>query len=755
PADTFVNHRQGCVLLELQANWNWQLQSSAPWIQSITPPSGGSGTHHVEVCYAYNDSPTSRSAALIAAIGSLSETTVLEQAPRPFLNPQPDTLHFPPSDTCMDILLESNVAWSLGGGASWVTSITPASGGPDSLALSVCVEANGGLQPRNTELLLTGPDTSLLLPLMQASTVTPPPWTVTPTSRIHRVLLVDTLAGNLDGQALELGDYLGFFYRRADGEEVLAGFGQWTGSNDTVLVYGNDLPPPEQNGFLPDERFRLRLWDASALEEKTVAAGYLPLGALNGAVTDSSRFAQDGFSAIDSLVQIFRQVIPLRKGWNTVSSYIRLGHRSLEHVLSPILSEVVLMKDMQGRVYYPPWDFDQLGSWGLVQGYQIKSRSDTVLVLEGPRVRPEERPIPLEPGWQMVAYLRNSPSPIADEFAGIAPALDLALDEKDGAYAPAQGLNEIGDLLPGEGYKLKLNAPAVLTYSPNLTPPNPPDFKGGQPLERGYAPCTPQVTEKNATLLIPADAELLLDGQPLPVGSSLSVGIPGNGGCAGSVVWEGVPTALAVFAEDDFYPGLAPGAPYDFRITLPDGCVVDSVRVTFRAGPDFSTDAFFQPDALQAIERVEAFRMQVQALPLAAACDGEPEGSATLEWLIPGTAPYSIQWSDGQSGDTLQNALPGTYQLTVTDANQCTSQAAVTIPQAPSPSLELGPDQSTCSADPLLLQPQTDADQFFWSTGATTETIEVLQSGTYSLTVTNDEGCSAADSLEVSFLEPP
>ncbi|RMF30089.1 MAG: hypothetical protein D6765_03580, partial [Bacteroidetes bacterium] len=33
--------------------------------------------------------------------------------------------------------------------------------------------------------------------------------------------------------------------------------------------------------------------------------------------------------------------------------------------------------------------------------------------------------------------------------------------------------------------------------------------------------------------------------------------------------------------------------------------------------------------------------------------------------------------------------------------------------------------------------------------------IEVLQSGTYSLTVTNDEGCSAADSLEVSFLEPP
>ncbi|RMF27271.1 MAG: hypothetical protein D6765_07795, partial [Bacteroidetes bacterium] len=32
PADTFVNHRQGCVLLELQANWNWQLQSSAPWI---------------------------------------------------------------------------------------------------------------------------------------------------------------------------------------------------------------------------------------------------------------------------------------------------------------------------------------------------------------------------------------------------------------------------------------------------------------------------------------------------------------------------------------------------------------------------------------------------------------------------------------------------------------------------------------------------------------------------------------------------
>jgi|GEM_PF-5845350 len=49
---------------------------------------------------------------------------------------------------------------------------------------------------------------------------------------------------------------------------------------------------------------------------------------------------------------------------------------------------------------------------------------------------------------------------------------------------------------------------------------------------------------------------------------------------------------------------------------------------------------------------------------------GANDGSITLA-LTQGTAPYTVLWSDGQTGATIQNLSPGTYTATITDANGC------------------------------------------------------------------------------------
>lgn len=60
---------------------------------------------------------------------------------------------------------------------------------------------------------------------------------------------------------------------------------------------------------------------------------------------------------------------------------------------------------------------------------------------------------------------------------------------------------------------------------------------------------------------------------------------------------------------------------------------------------------------------------------------GFANGSATTN--IDPSAEYTYQWSNQQSGSTLQQVLAGTYALTVTDMNACTEVFSVTIAEDP------------------------------------------------------------------------
>jgi hypothetical protein len=68
--------------------------------------------------------------------------------------------------------------------------------------------------------------------------------------------------------------------------------------------------------------------------------------------------------------------------------------------------------------------------------------------------------------------------------------------------------------------------------------------------------------------------------------------------------------------------------------------------------------------------------------PSQIAINGSINGNAIDISVSGGTAPYVFQWSNGEITEDLSNLSSGTYLVTVTDANGCTSNASFTVDNA-------------------------------------------------------------------------
>lgn len=112
-----------------------------------------------------------------------------------------------------------------------------------------------------------------------------------------------------------------------------------------------------------------------------------------------------------------------------------------------------------------------------------------------------------------------------------------------------------------------------------------------------------------------------------------------------------------------------------------------------------------------------------------------------------GTPPYIYRWDNGQNTALAAGLSPGSYQLTVTDANHCIAIAAFTL-EAPLPlELELtalhppvcpGDDSGSLA---VRLSGGSGGYRYRWSTGDTLATISGLSPGSYTLTVSDGIFC--------------
>jgi hypothetical protein len=135
-------------------------------------------------------------------------------------------------------------------------------------------------------------------------------------------------------------------------------------------------------------------------------------------------------------------------------------------------------------------------------------------------------------------------------------------------------------------------------------------------------------------------------------------------------------------------------------------------------------------------------------------CNGGNDGALTASGSG-GTAVYSYAWSNGASSATASSLTAGIYTVTLTDANGCsaTSSQAVAEPSVLSVSLSvvhvscIGGNDGEVNSTP---GGGTLPYSYLWSNSSTTQNINSLTAGTYTLTLTDDNGCSENDSGTVS-----
>ncbi len=115
----------------------------------------------------------------------------------------------------------------------------------------------------------------------------------------------------------------------------------------------------------------------------------------------------------------------------------------------------------------------------------------------------------------------------------------------------------------------------------------------------------------------------------------------------------------------------------------------------------------------------------------------------------------SYLWSNESTGATVAINSSGTYSVTVENELGCVLTQSVDLAFAPSPEVYLGPDTAIQNGQTYTLDAGNEGANvsYLWSNDATTQTIEVTEGGTYSVTVTNDESdCNVSDEIFLDFL---
>ena len=146
------------------------------------------------------------------------------------------------------------------------------------------------------------------------------------------------------------------------------------------------------------------------------------------------------------------------------------------------------------------------------------------------------------------------------------------------------------------------------------------------------------------------------------------------------------------------------------------------------------------------------------ATSTAPSVQGGSDGTATAN-PAGGTAPYTYEWTGGSTDQTITGLSAGDYTVTVTDANGCTAQQTVNVfggacdlsaqTVSSDPACHGAPGGTATAIPGGGVSPFT----FLWSNGQTTQMATGLEADTYTVVVTDANGCTV--DADVTLSEPP
>ncbi|MEO8147629.1 MAG: gliding motility-associated C-terminal domain-containing protein, partial [Bacteroidia bacterium] len=124
-----------------------------------------------------------------------------------------------------------------------------------------------------------------------------------------------------------------------------------------------------------------------------------------------------------------------------------------------------------------------------------------------------------------------------------------------------------------------------------------------------------------------------------------------------------------------------------------------------------------------------------------------------------GLAPLSYLWSNGATTININSLQAGIYSLTITDANNCTDTISQLISEPPAMVVSTGSVDASCGQSngsvSVTASGGTGILSYLWNTGATTTSINSLPAGTYTVTVTDLNGCTVSDNANIGNINGP
>ncbi|MFZ0282554.1 MAG: BACON domain-containing carbohydrate-binding protein, partial [Bacteroidales bacterium] len=276
-------------------------------------------------------------------------------------------------------------------------------------------------------------------------------------------------------------------------------------------------------------------------------------------------------------VPTITQDINLTSGWNILSFSTEPDDMSMMAILNPLIIEGTLIKvqDEKGsaieRLPDPIGWIDNIGQMSLSEGYKIKVAVDAQLSITG---QPVSIPynVPLDAGWNIAGYPFTTSQAAMPVFQPLISAGSLlkVQDELGNAIeelpAPIGWVNNINNLNPGDGYKIKTSVNTTLI----ITDPGKGDYFEGEAINVRPSHFNPVYTGNGLDHMNIYLKNPTADGSALQAGDEIGV-FDGNR-CVGATVindlnLEFLPLIVSLddptTQEKD---GFTEGNPIEFRL---------------------------------------------------------------------------------------------------------------------------------------------------------------------------------------------
>ena len=180
---------------------------------------------------------------------------------------------------------------------------------------------------------------------------------------------------------------------------------------------------------------------------------------------------------------------------------------------------------------------------------------------------------------------------------------------------------------------------------------------------------------------------------------------------------------------------------YTLTVTDSNGCIISE------------TFTLTEPDSLLSLLTVTSDYNGYDVSCYFAA-DGEIDATTTG-----GSAPYSYNWSNNETTENISGLISDSYTVIITDNNGCTITESITLNRPDSLVATSIVGNVLCNGFydgtiDLSVIGGVSPYVFNWDNGDQTEDITDLGPGTYTVTITDDNGCTLAHTAAVIELNP-